>query len=653
MVKYKLFLFSGLAVLALTVACTTPEPTTTPSPTPTRTFTPTPLPTLRPDRRYIPPPVNTFPVAFVAQWGGVNRPGQLNWSNGLAVDGDGNVYVAESRNHRVQVFTTDGEFLRQWHPVGNGGDTPWMPLKIAVDSQREYVYVQSHSDEIYIGQWYGIDQESGERYVGESRYARTLVVIEKFTLFGDFLGKLVEFPASGSPRGSAKYCGLTAVSGEGAIALVCNDDSVLYLDDSGTVTSRRDFGIQYGPNGGYIVALDRYGNAYSLHHDKQTIEKTSSGGSTLWSIGAEATGTGQRGDPIFQPSLFAVDDMGNFYLGGEATILKFNSNRELVGSFPTDPMALGSNRGLWLPSAMTVDADGNVYVLAESYRVVKFNAEGQLVATWGSDIYTDETIFVPYGVAVDTQGNVYATDGFTKRVLKFDNQGKLVRTTQVGGIPDTIAVDGSGTVYFTDRGDNLVRVIDPSGNLSDQWEIPGSSDEPDKVIAIDTQGNVIVTNDDAALVLSKQGHFLRNMHCPVDRRGRHIPPAGVAIGQNGRVYLGCGLTIEVFSPEGQFIESVSARSVDDLYYGQYFFGHIAVDQQGRIYSAKDDTIRVFDASGEYLGQWGRTGANEGEFGFGGGVEISIGAQGHIYVADRVNRRIQIFAVEESLLIEEK
>jgi DNA-binding beta-propeller fold protein YncE len=42
-----------------------------------------------------------------------NGPGQFNTPHAIAVDAKDNVYVADRGNHRIQVFDTDGNFLRQ------------------------------------------------------------------------------------------------------------------------------------------------------------------------------------------------------------------------------------------------------------------------------------------------------------------------------------------------------------------------------------------------------------------------------------------------------------------------------------------------------------------------------------------------------------
>jgi len=59
---------------------------------------------------------------WVKSWGEPgDQPGQFNIPHSIALDAEGNVYVADRGNARIQVFDSDGKFLRQMTidvPVG-------------------------------------------------------------------------------------------------------------------------------------------------------------------------------------------------------------------------------------------------------------------------------------------------------------------------------------------------------------------------------------------------------------------------------------------------------------------------------------------------------------------------------------------------------
>ncbi len=86
---------------------------------------------------------------FIRQWGsqGLN-PGQFNEPWGIAVNSEGQVFVADTWNHRIQVFSSSGEFLRTFGTFANvqQGDPQaepgkfWGPRDIALDPQGN-VYV--------------------------------------------------------------------------------------------------------------------------------------------------------------------------------------------------------------------------------------------------------------------------------------------------------------------------------------------------------------------------------------------------------------------------------------------------------------------------------------------------------------------------------
>jgi len=83
----------------------------------------------------------SFPVTFINSIGHAgNGPGEFNRPEGLCVDGQDRIYVADSCNHRIQIFSPDGKFLRAYGKAGNGLGELSYPYDICVDKAgRQYV----------------------------------------------------------------------------------------------------------------------------------------------------------------------------------------------------------------------------------------------------------------------------------------------------------------------------------------------------------------------------------------------------------------------------------------------------------------------------------------------------------------------------------
>jgi len=78
---------------------------------------------------------------FIKSWGSRGtESGQFNVVHGIAIDAQGNVYVADSGNKRIQVFDGDGTFKSQ---IGNIG----MPQAICVSGgATQYLYSSNSND---------------------------------------------------------------------------------------------------------------------------------------------------------------------------------------------------------------------------------------------------------------------------------------------------------------------------------------------------------------------------------------------------------------------------------------------------------------------------------------------------------------------------
>ena len=72
--------------------------------------------------------------------------GQFCDPKGVAFDSTGKVYVADEGNHRIQVFTAEGRYLRQFGRLGNGDGELYSPVGICI-GRDDVVYVAEMSND--------------------------------------------------------------------------------------------------------------------------------------------------------------------------------------------------------------------------------------------------------------------------------------------------------------------------------------------------------------------------------------------------------------------------------------------------------------------------------------------------------------------------
>jgi len=79
-------------------------------------------------------------------WGGKgSNDGQFDHLVSVVVDGSGFVYTTDMNHHRLQKFTSDGDFVLKWGSYGTGDGQLNQPHGLAMDASG-YLYVTDMSN---------------------------------------------------------------------------------------------------------------------------------------------------------------------------------------------------------------------------------------------------------------------------------------------------------------------------------------------------------------------------------------------------------------------------------------------------------------------------------------------------------------------------
>jgi serine/threonine protein kinase/class 3 adenylate cyclase/sugar lactone lactonase YvrE len=505
----------------------------------------------------------------IAEWGrSGSARGEFSGPAGLVIDPKGNIYVADSGNNRIQKLSPSGRPLKKWGNAGSGPGQFSSPMGITLDS---------HSN-IYVAD------------TGNNRVQAL------------------------SPRGTP-------------------------LHQWGSKTS----GLFHEPLGVFVVAK---GHIYVLDGQNDRVVELSSSGKPVRHWGGPGTGPGKLNDP----SALTVDGRGNVYVADQAnaTIKEFSPSGTLEDAWGTNGSAPGSFRS---PQALAVDKRGQI-VVADSgnHRIQQLSSRGKPIATWtqtGTGLFFER----PMGIALDADENVYVADGVVHgRLYKFTSSGvpapgwttpSASSSSQFIGV----AVGTQGTIYVADQLNDAVLVLTRTGQQRDVWtgsaspqfNVPtGLAFAHDSVYVADTGNEHIVQ-------LSPTDKTLHTWGIAGAAEGDFRAPVGVAVDGSGNIYVvdNRNNNVQKISSQGQFIAEWGASESGN---GQLSSpSAVAVDAQSHIYvvDTGNDRVEEFSPDGGFIRVWGTKGSLPGQFRSPRG--IAVDAHGNIYVADTDNRRIQKFA----------
>ena len=568
---------------------------------------------------------------------------------GVAVDGAGNVYVADTYDNAVKEIPYSGGSYGTPVTLGSGFS---FPNGVAVDGAGN-VYVADRGNNAvkeipYSGGSYGTPVTLGGGF-----YLPAGVAVDGAgnVYVADSLNNAVKkIPYSGGSYGTPVTLGSgfdepygVAVDGAGNVYVADNENSAV----EEIPYSGGSYGTPVTLGGGFYspwaVAVDGAGNVYVADTDNQTITKIE----LTIDFGAANVGVAT---PVSQSVAFSVDTDGTF---GSPVVL--------TGGAPNLDFSLGS--GSTCTGALNSGSTCNVVVNfsptaagPRSGAVELVSATGAVLATAylkGTGIgpqvvYPSNTATAslgsgfnhPEGVAVDGAGNVYVTDSGNSAVKKIPYSGGSYGTPVTLGSgfvgPFGVAVDGAGNVFFSDGLGYWVKEIPYSDGSYGAPVTLASGFGRASQIAVDSAGNVYVA-DSGNSAVAKIPYSGGSYGTPVTLGSGFNLPWGVAVDGAGNVYVAdlSGAVKEIPYSGGSYGAPVTLGSGFNLPYG------VAVDGAGNVYVADrgNNAVKEIPYSG---GSYGtpvtlNSGLNQ-PWG------IAVDGAGNVYVADTENQAIKKMAL---------
>ncbi|MGO8679082.1 MAG: InlB B-repeat-containing protein [Limisphaerales bacterium] len=463
------------------------------------------------------------------------------------------------------------------------------------------------------------------------------------------------------------------------------------------------------------VAVDAGGNLYVADTGNNTIRKVTPGGvvTTLAGLAGNSGVTNGVGETarFNSPCGVAVDSSNNVYVADSAnhTIRKVTPagvTTTLAGAPGVAGSLDGSGGSARFngPQSLALDAAGNVYVADATNCAIRKITPAGVVTTLAGKLGVSGTndaatgaaarFYLPYGVALDTNGNVFVADTLNCTIRKISPSGAV--TTLAGlagtagstdgtnsgarfGYPCGVAVDGGGNVFVADTGNNTIRQVSPAGvvtTLAGSAASYGSTNGTGSGalfysplgVAVDGNGNVYVADTynstirkvttPAGAVTTVAGAVAASGSADgTGNAAQFRDPYGVAVDSHGMVYVSdlANNTIRQITPAGVVTTLAgvanSTGGTNDGTGSAASFGEpagIAVDTNGNVYVAEyaNHTIRKIAPGGIVTtlagaaGQGGSTDGTGSAARFLNPLGVAVGLDGTVYVADTLNDTIR-------------
>ncbi len=442
-------------------------------------------------------------VAGYSGDGGAATSARFNRPNGLALDGDGNLYVSDDLNQRIRRIDTAGTIstIAGDGTRGYGGDGSlatgahfFNPHGLAVDALGELHVVDQDNNRVRRINAAGIIATTAGNGVGDHGPATRARLRNPSAMTLDNAGNyyIADTDANRVRR----------VDTNGIITTVAGGETVVgHAGDGGPATQAQ----LYKPAG---VAVDTAGNLYIADSYNNRIRKVDTDGIITTIAGTGSPGySGDEGPAtaatLHEPLGLSIDAAGNLYIAGNdnAGIRRVDTNGIITTVAGNGSHGFSGDGGpatdaqLDYPSDVSLDGLGNLLVAdAYNFRIRKVDANGTINTIAGGGTQapgdgepaTHAQLDWPVGLAIDATGVLYIADRLANRIRKVDTNG-IITTVAGDGLPGfsgdegpaanarfdeplDLTVAGDGAIYVVDRTNQRIRRIAFEGLFSDGFE---------------------------------------------------------------------------------------------------------------------------------------------------------------------------------------
>ncbi len=403
--------------------------------------------------------------------GGSAGGAQLNMPYGLALDNAGNLYIADLGNARIRMVGTDGRI----RTVAGGGNGPTdalrarlnEPRNLAVDGKGN-LYIADFGDHVI----YRVTSAGRiDRVAGTGEPGRILdgeIVLAEFAPLNAPAGLALD-------RNGALYI---ADSGNGRIRKL--ERGLLATVPAGDVELGLPTGIAFGAGGALYVA-DKSRSAV-LQIAPQPFPVAGDGTPGYGGDGGPAA-VAQLSAPRdlafdLAGNLLIADSAGGggFPAGMVRKVTPDGLIYTLAGGNgfrPRGDLGPATWAHLEAPSSVAVSRDGVLYIADRADGAIR-KVDGDLIMTAGGGVESG-SLDQPAGLALDSAGNLFIAEAGASRVLEWQPGGPVTTVAGVGEAgfsgdrgaavnarlnhPEGIAIDAAGVLYVADTLNSVVRAV--------------------------------------------------------------------------------------------------------------------------------------------------------------------------------------------------